>query len=240
MSVRELIREKLAAKRLSMKDASLAMGRNHAYLQQYLERGVPVILPEDAREALAPLLGVKQGDLREHLEDAVKDNIRLLAKNSVNDNAPGVPRVRTPRAHAAATHRRVGSDRLPVLGSAEGGADGQSPWNGDVVDYVPRPANLAGVPQAYAIYVYGMSMEPRYHPGELLYVHPGRPVTAGSYVLVQLRPKTDGDPPSALLKRFVRQTASKLVLEQFNPAKTFDVKMSDVVSVHRIVGSGEG
>src|SRR5689334_8989140 len=88
MSVRDLIRDKLTAKRLSMKEASEAIGRNHAYLQQYLERGVPATLHEDDREALAPLLGVKPGDLRERLEDAVKDAIKALPKNSVNDNTP--------------------------------------------------------------------------------------------------------------------------------------------------------
>jgi SOS-response transcriptional repressor LexA len=230
MSVRELIREKLFLKQLTMKEASMAMGRNHAYLQQYLERGIPVRLPEDAREALAPLLGVKPGDLREHIEDALKEKIRGLLPSGVNDNAP---------ARANMAPRRVPLGRLPVLGSAEGGADGQSPWNGDVVDYVPMPAGLAGVPQAYAIYVYGTSMEPRYFAGDIAYVHPGRPVGPGAFVLVQLKPRTEGDPPSALIKRLVRQTATKLVLEQFNPARTFDVKQGDVVRIHRIVGSGE-
>ncbi len=232
MSVRDLIRDKLAAKRLSLKEASEAMGRNHAYLQQYLERGVPAILPEDAREALAPLLGVTANELRE----------RPAGKSEANDNAPRPARrvviARSP-SHGGSARTR-GGERLPVLGSAEGGSEGHTPWNGDIVDYVPRPANLAGVPQAYAIYVYGTSMEPRYHPGELLYVHPGRPVMAGAYVLVQLRPRSEGETPRAFLKRLVRQTQTKLVLEQFNPARQFDVKLSDVASIHRIVGSGEG
>jgi phage repressor protein C with HTH and peptisase S24 domain len=233
MNVRELIRDRLNAKRLSMKEASEAMGRNHAYLQQFLERGVPFVLPEDAREALAPLLGVKAAELRETNPGQV---FKGFTPKGVNDN-----RSKTARNDAPSTPRARNNagDRLPVLGSAEGGADGQAPWNGDVVDYVPRPANLAGVPQAYAIYVYGTSMEPRYHPGELAYVHPVRPVRAGDYVLVQLRGKGEDETPRAFLKRLVRQTQSKLVLEQFNPAKTFDVKMADVVSVHRIVGSGE-
>ena len=230
MSVRELIKERLAARRLSMKEASEAMGRNHAYLQQFLERGVPAILPEDAREALAPLLGVAPAELRE------KTGAKAL---NANDNARAF-KPAAPRADNIA-HRSIrgGSDRLPVLGAAEGGADGQAPWNGDVVDYVPRPANLAGVPQAYAIYVYGTSMEPRYHPGELVYVHPNRPVKNGDYVLVQIRAKSEGDAPRALLKRQVKRSETKLVLEQFNPPKTFDVKLSDVVTVHKLVGSGE-
>ena len=39
--VRDLIRRRLADMGLSMKEASERIGRNHAYLQQYFERGVP-------------------------------------------------------------------------------------------------------------------------------------------------------------------------------------------------------
>jgi hypothetical protein len=48
--VRDLIRRRLADMGLSMKEASERIGRNHAYLQQYFERGVPASLPEDVRE----------------------------------------------------------------------------------------------------------------------------------------------------------------------------------------------
>jgi phage repressor protein C with HTH and peptisase S24 domain len=131
------------------------------------------------------------------------------------------------------------SERLKVLGMAECGPDGWSLWNGDVIDMIARPANLAGVPGAYAVYVVGASMEPRYHPGELVHIHPGKPLTVGAYVLVQRRPKNDGDPPLAVIKRLARRTGSKIVLEQFNPPRTFEIKNDDVVSIHRVVGSGE-
>lgn len=41
------------------------------------------------------------------------------------------------------------------------------------------------------------------------------------------------------MKRLVRRTANKVTLEQFNPPKTFDIKPSDILSTHRIVGSAE-
>jgi phage repressor protein C with HTH and peptisase S24 domain len=133
----------------------------------------------------------------------------------------------------------VANDRLQVLGMAECGPDGWSLWNGDVIDMVARPAGLAGVPGAYAVYVVGVSMEPRYHPGELVHIHPGKPLTVGAYVLVQRRPRNDGDPPLAVIKRLARRTGSKIVLEQFNPPKSFEIKAGDIVSLHRVVGSGE-
>ena len=130
------------------------------------------------------------------------------------------------------------AEKLKVLGMAQCGPDGWSLWNGDVIDMVDRPASLAGVPNAYAVYVVGASMEPRYHPGEVVHIHPGRPVDVGAYVLVQRRGK-QGEPPLAVIKRLAKRTASKITLEQFNPPRTFDIKAADIVSVHRVVGSGE-
>ena len=134
--------------------------------------------------------------------------------------------------------RAAPQERLKVLGMAECGPDGWSLWNGDVIDMIERPASLNGVAQAYAVYVVGASMEPRYHPGEVVHIHPGKPVNVGAYVLVQRRAK-GGDTPLAVIKRLVKRTPTRLTLEQFNPAKTFEIKAEDIVSVHRVVGSGE-
>lgn len=82
-------------------------------------------------------------------------------------------------------------------------------------------------------------MEPRYHEGEVVYVNPGKPVTANCYVVVQLRPTQEGEAPRALVKRYIRRTGGKLILQQFNPPKELEFPNDDVVSMHRIVGSGE-
>lgn len=215
--VRELIREKITEKGLDMAGLSRLIGRNHAYLQQFLERGSPRELPEGIREALGPLLGVAPDQLR--------------------SKPQALPRAPVPGNQPLAFARAM--DKMPVLGAAEGGDNGYFLWNGEVVDYTPRPAFLSGAAQAYAIYVVGESMSPRYEPGELLYIHPGKPVTVGCYVLVQLAPKADGDAPRAFLKRLSKRSGNRILLEQFNPAKTFAVQSEDVVSIHRIVGSGE-
>jgi hypothetical protein len=48
-----------------LKRASLACGKNHAYLHQFVHRGTPRRLPEDVRHALASHLGVDQSVLRD-------------------------------------------------------------------------------------------------------------------------------------------------------------------------------
>lgn len=47
-----------------LKKASLACGKNHAYLHQFINRGTPRKLPEDVRHALAGHLGVDEAALR--------------------------------------------------------------------------------------------------------------------------------------------------------------------------------
>ncbi len=139
-----------------------------------------------------------------------------------------------------------GTRDLPVMGTALGGsskqADGMFVMNGEIHDYVERPPSLRGVASAYAVYVADTSMVPRYFPGETLHVHPGRAVVRGddTFVVVQLRPDTDGEPPRALVKQFTRQTTDTLHLKQFNPAAELEFPLEQVESLHLIIWAGRG
>lgn len=61
--VRETVRHLLRRKGITMREASLAMGRNASYLQQFLTRGSPATLRRRDREVLAGLLGCSASDL---------------------------------------------------------------------------------------------------------------------------------------------------------------------------------
>jgi phage repressor protein C with HTH and peptisase S24 domain len=172
------------------------------------------------------------------LADALGVSLEWLTRGDLKAGT-GQVAVSGGEAQMSVIRNPAAASRLRVLGMAECGPDGWSLWNGDVIDTVPTPSGLAGAPGAYAVYAVGSSMEPRYYQGELIFIHPGKPVTAGSFVLVQIRPDHEGDTPRAVVKRLIKRTASKTVLEQFNPAKKFDVRNDDIVSLHRVVGSGE-
>lgn len=215
--VRELIKTALAERRLKMSDVSKRLGKNHAYMHQFLDRRIPAQLPELVREKLAEILQVSESQLK----------------------GGGGGRAGASGSRPFRDFPPVAGDRIPVLGAGQGGSEGWFPWNGEIVDYVARPPHLAGATQAYAVYVAGSSMEPRYFAGELVHIHPGKPVTVGAFVLVQVRPEGDGEAPRAFMKRLVRRTANKVTLEQFNPPKEFDLKAADILSMHRIVGSAE-
>jgi phage repressor protein C with HTH and peptisase S24 domain len=54
----------LVDRNTDLKNASLAIGKNAAYMHQYVYRGTPKVLPEEVREALANYLEVDQEQLR--------------------------------------------------------------------------------------------------------------------------------------------------------------------------------
>ena len=60
---RARIVERAAALRLGLKELSIKLGRNPSYLQQFIARGSPRRLPEEARHALAALLGLAEAEL---------------------------------------------------------------------------------------------------------------------------------------------------------------------------------
>jgi SOS-response transcriptional repressor LexA len=144
--------------------------------------------------------------------------------------------------------------RVPLLGTAYGGewSDGVELTElhlSEVLDYLARPPSLDNDPESYAVEIVGESMAPRFEPGERAWVSPKSPVRPGDDVIVQLR----GDAPAegddrrdnpdfadrvshVLIKRLVRQSAKFVVLQQFNPAETFEVPAARVAAIHRVRG----
>lgn len=128
---------------------------------------------------------------------------------------------------------------IPVFGQAMGGPDGRFVLNGNKVADLPTPHSLLGVSDAYAVYVVGDSMEPRFFAGETAFVHPYLPVRRGDFVVVQFHPEeaAEGDPPFAYVKQLVSFDHKRLKLSQLHPAGELELPAHRVVSVHKIVGS---
>ncbi|WP_158498637.1 S24 family peptidase [Martelella endophytica] len=61
--IRKLIAKRIEERGLTYKQVSLALGKNHAYMQQYVERGVPSTLRERTRSQLAELLDIPEEDI---------------------------------------------------------------------------------------------------------------------------------------------------------------------------------
>ena len=127
---------------------------------------------------------------------------------------------------------------LPVFGTARGslvdGVEGIDVFSTTAVDYVRRPPALMGVPDAYAIFVNGDSMDPEHPHGALRMVHPHRPVSPGDSVIVQTR-HWDHAPAQGYIKKFRRRSGDRIVLEQLNPSARIEIPMKFVLSVHKVM-----
>jgi hypothetical protein len=218
---------------------SLAGNRNFTDKEKFLTL---VFFGEDPDEVLR---GIYSTNYDEYLSEAStpRDNISKAPAN-----------IREPERHFLVhTHGKIAapnaglperleysSATMPILGASIGGdSRTRTLFNGQRLGDVTRPASLANNPRAYATYVHGESMEPRYEAGEIVLVNPDKGYRKGNYVVAQVH-EDDSDLPFGYVKRFV-SFGDDLVLEQLNPPEGEDRIMrfprDRVVSVHRIVGT---
>jgi phage repressor protein C with HTH and peptisase S24 domain len=129
---------------------------------------------------------------------------------------------------------------LRLYSSALAGPLGEFMLDTENAGVVPAPPMLHDVQDAYAVHIVGDSMDPRYCAGEIVFVHPWKPVRRNDYVVVQLYHDGNDGAVAGMVKRFVRQTADDVTLEQLNPAREISLPAKVVKSIHRIVGSSEG
>jgi phage repressor protein C with HTH and peptisase S24 domain len=175
---------------------------------------------------LAPLLGVTPVDL----------NVELAAEAAAVqffDSPP--PRPPKPRRGSAGptAHSAEYSQQIPIRSAARGGSSQEMFLQDGPIGYTARPNSLRGVREAYAIYMTGDSMEPRYYSGWLLHVNPFKPVVRGRDVVIY---KKDN---SVLIKEFVRRDAAHTFVRQLNPQEDIKFPNEDIVETHLIVGSDQ-
>lgn len=119
-----------------------------------------------------------------------------------------------------------------VYASAEGGP-GEIIRSSDPVDFVPRPAPVQHVKEAYGLIVTGDSMEPEFRPGDTIIVNPRLPLIGGeSYVFYS---EFDGE-ARATVKNMRRATSDKWLVRQWNPAKDFSLNRKEWRICHRVLG----
>jgi len=213
---------------LTLAAASRAIGRNHAYLQQYLRRGSPRALDLEARLGLGRLLSVPP---------------ETFAAADSGRQATALPRPARPPANAGpAAELTISAGALPrdvpVLGTTVGGNTGDFSLNGEVVDHVRRPPAMAATNKAFALYVQGDSMWPWRAPGSLVYVQPARPPRSGDHVVVEIHPETEDGPEErpCYVKRLVARTPSLLRLAQYNPARDdIEIPLHRVRALYRVM-----
>lgn len=171
---------------------------------------------------IAAFLGVPQDEVLRHAGAAAPAEATARHEPARRGRPPRIltpPSTPPPRPEA-----------IPIRSAARGGNDQAMFLADGPIGYTPRPANLGGVRGAYAIYMVGDSMEPRYEQGWLLHVNPFKPPTRGRDVVVYKA----GD--AVLIKQFVRWDGDALILRQLNPPGELRVPREEVIECHLVVG----
>lgn len=131
--------------------------------------------------------------------------------------------------------------KIPVMGRVAGSPVGDGHLIiGDAVDRTDCPPWLEDAQDAYALFVVGESMIPRFYPGELIYVHPNRQPRRDDFVVAQIRQPGGGD-VFGYVKQFVRMDGKSLVLRQFYPKiEELEFPADSVDAIHKIIIPGLG
>ncbi len=200
--------------------------------------------------------GVKANEIQtisNYLEMTERDVIALLSGASVpamQDSSQGGLMVQPPRTMSRYASAFIPDVKdmpppstmpldVPVYGTAVGGVDSDFEMNGEIIDRVRRPSGLTNARNAFALYVVGNSMTPRFDEGDLVFVHPGRPPVPGSDVVVELHAQDEFGRTKALLKSYRGKTPTKLLLSQLNPVSDIEIPLNEVKQILRVLRTNE-
>ncbi|WP_109796353.1 XRE family transcriptional regulator [Minwuia thermotolerans] len=212
------------ARGLKQADLADAIGRVSAVISR-IENGVQPI-NEDQLARAAALLDATPEELLKPPPATVKE----LRDRGAGNTAPafGTPAIGS---------RHEAPRDVPLHGTAAGSFRGAFEI-GNTVDYVRRPAGLAGAKNAYALQVVGDSMAPRYEHGDLIYVHPDRVVRRGDDIVFTVKADEHAEAES-FVKRLVSRSSDKLVVEQYNPPQETTWEARLVIRCHKVMRNHE-
>ena len=212
-------------------------GMDKTWLKQELERR-----GHGAQAALAEFLGLSASVMSKTLNTPRKisaeeaDRIRawLGQSGEARDGqpAPATAPARRP-ARQAATALDLRRQDLPVWAAVQGGEEGAMLITASPIDWIARPREL-GVVDAFAVFLIGDSMHPRYDHGDQLYIHPHRPPQGGDDCL--FIHQVDDTSFMGLAKTLVRPLSDKWRVKQYNPAKEFELDRRKWPKAWKIVG----
>lgn len=214
-----LKRYRLAAK-LTQKKVADALGVNRVSVTQW-ENGSAKPSIERLAE-LAKLFGVST----DALLTGTPLNTVIPIANKKNDVIP---------ANVELPSRQYMPQDVPVMGTAACNADhGSFKLDASIIDYVRRPPGLLTTKDVYALYVEGDSMEPRFTAGDLVFVHPRKPVRIGDSVVVQIA-KSENEPIEAMIAVLSKRTSHEVFLQKYNPNKIIHFDNANIVAIHKIL-----
>jgi phage repressor protein C with HTH and peptisase S24 domain len=264
--MKRLKKSKLLDPALEVEDAVQRFSAHWAQLPgdeaQLAEKMTQLTAYAGGRKATAASMGMSENTLDNYrsgrtqpkflevlkLAASARHDIRyLLAGSSYYDAMLPAPIEVEYHAHADDSEMDAGepspvetmpADMIPVLGVAEGSLGGSFAFTGQALSWVRRLPSLAHLPGVYAMKVAGLSMAPRYQPGDVVVVDPRRACKAGDIIVIHTRNHA-ADKTVVWLKQLVDETEDLLIVRQLSDGARHDWSKSTVQSVHRVLTGNE-
>lgn len=223
-ALKDKVQSRLDALNISPFEAAARMGKSRTYVYDIIKGNKTSV----------------RGASLDALADALETTSSWLM--SADDQVPPAWRPNTSGAPLPVPTLQSMPRDVPVFGTAAGSLSGaqQGAWQltSDPVDYVRRAPGLASARDAYALYVENSSMEPRFPPGELVFIHPGRPVRSGDVVVIQVQ-SSEHAPLETYIKVMVRRANGDVICRQYNPDAEIRFAGNTVKSLHRVLTMAE-
>ena len=227
-----ILKERILSARLNAKmtqeELAKAVGKTRGAVAQW-ETGTFHPRP-NTMEAIAKALNVSL----DWLLTGIKADHNQLAPQETNyPNEINSPIVHVPSRQSMLLD-------VPVMGTtaACNAENGTFKLDSSVIDYVRRPPGLITTKDVYALYVEGDSMEPKFISGDLIFIHPRKPVRIGDPVVVQIV-KGESEPFEAMIAVLVKRTGQQIFLQKYNPNQVISFDNKVIVSVHKILAMNE-
>lgn len=220
-----LIDERLKAVGLKQTPAAKLAGKPDVIrnLRRAVAEGREYKIGNDTLEALAPVLKTSLMTLLEAtniMYGQAPDSLDAGQTQSVNDAMPPNSRI-----------------DLPIYRKGAAGKNGAFTIMSDVTDYAPRPSALERVPDAYALYVDGDSMDDgsskSLSAGDVVVINPGQSPRRGDFIVLKLHGDNDLPGP-AYIRRYDRTEDDRLIVSQLNPPREFVFHIEQVEAMHTI------
>lgn len=227
------------AKQLTLKEVAAQLNVSYPAVQQW-ESGRTTPSRSNLLR-VCQLLGMEFQEVVRLLED---DTLRMDMIPRPDLPAPRLEASTPPSVADPQPAERTdfsGPRDVPEWGIAVGGKDddGDFHFNGQTVDYAPRPPGIAKRKGIFTIRVVNDSMVPRFDEGDRVYIDTNRPPAIGDDVVIELKAKAECEVGRGFIKRLVRRTPTKIVVTQFNPAAEIEFDRDEVLNLFRVIPWGE-
>lgn len=127
--------------------------------------------------------------------------------------------------------------RLPIVGAPVPGDEDRILVDDQSHGEILAPPQLESVKGAKAVYVRGRAMEPRYYPGEVIYLNPHRSPSPGDFIFITV--KEPGFPATVgYVRQFVGSDLVSIRVSTLNPKREQLFPRQEVIAIATVVGSG--